>query len=146
MITTGFGYISFLLIFMAIVFIITDKYGHLKLFQVFPAILWIFVGMSLFATFGLFDGNSDSLNGARSMISKDFLPLMLCMFLLTCDVRQVLKLGPRMILAFFCGTISICIGFIVAFIVLKKWLPDFAWAICGAGAGTFIGDTLNMNG
>ncbi|MCF2625973.1 DUF819 family protein [Fusobacterium perfoetens] len=145
MITTGFGYISFLLIFMAIVFIITDKYGHLKLFQVFPAILWIFVGMSLFATFGLFDGNSDSLNGARSMISKDFLPLMLCMFLLTCDVRQVLKLGPRMILAFFCGTISICIGFIVAFIVLKKWLPDFAWAICGAGAGTFIGDTLNMN-
>ena len=82
MITTGFGYISFLLIFMAIVFIITDRYGHLKLFQVFPAILWIFVGMSLFATFGLFDGNSDSLNGARSMISKDFLPLMLCMFLL----------------------------------------------------------------
>lgn len=145
MITTGFGYISFLLIFMAIVFIVSEKYGHLKLFEVLPPILWIFVGMSIFATFGVFDGSSESVNGARSMISRDFLPLMLCMFLLTCDIRQVLKLGPRMILAFFCGTFTICLGFVIAYLILKGWLPEFSWAICGAAAGTFIGDTLNMN-
>jgi len=41
---------------------------------------------------------------------------MVFAMLLRCDIRKVLRLGPRMLLGFFSATLTIMVGFVVAFL------------------------------
>ena len=70
--------------------------------------------------------------------------MMLIMFMLTCDVRDLIKLGPRMILSFFCTTIGVVVGLTVAYLLLKNHLPAMGWGSVASVAGSWIGETINM--
>lgn len=144
MITSSLGYYSFLLAFMAIVFYFCNKYKDTKLVKAIPAIIWLFIGIIICATFQVFDLKSEGVVAAQGLMYSTFLPLMLTMFMLTCDVRHIIKLGPRMIFAFLCSTFAILAGFTVGFVILKGVLPENAWASIAATCGSFIGETVNM--
>lgn len=69
---------------------------------------------------------------------------MIFAMLLRCDIRKVMRLGPRMLLGFFSATLSIMAGFIVAFLVMKPFIGSDAWMGLGALCGSWIGGSGNM--
>lgn len=144
MITTSLGFYAFIFASMAIVFMICKKYENTKVIKALPAIIWIFLFMAFCATFGVFDSSAEGVKSAQNFMYSTFLPLMLIMFMLTCDIRKIIKLGPRMIFAFLCSSFAIMAGFTVAFLICKPFLPDNAWAIIASTTGSFIGETINM--
>ena len=148
MIKSSLGFFTFMFIMMAIVFVVCDRVGKTKkgakVMDILPPIVWIFLLMSLAATFGIFDLNAEGVIAAQNFQYSTFLPLMLVMFMLTCDVKKIIHLGPRMIGAFLIASLCIMIGFTVAFIICKGFLPENAWAIIASVTGSFIGETVNM--
>ncbi|WP_077925572.1 DUF819 domain-containing protein, partial [Wohlfahrtiimonas larvae] len=72
------------------------------------------------------------------------LPAMLVLMLLKCDVRSIIKLGPRMLLAFSCAVVSIFVAFVVVYVALQGFFIDGTWRAFGALAGSWTGGSANM--
>lgn len=142
MIENGFVYVSFLICFIAIVFFSVDKLKW-KIFDIFSPMLIIYLGTAILGSFGLFE-KSESVLIYQNIISTNFLPLMLVFMLLQCDLRKILKMGPKMLLSFTCATVTIVLGFIIAFLIFKGKLGQDGWSILGAASGAWIGGTSNM--
>lgn len=142
MIQNGFAYVSFLICFIAIVFFMVDKLKW-KIFDIFSPMLLIYLGSAILGSFGLFP-KTESVVIYQDIISVNFLPLMLVFMLLQCDLRKILKMGPKMLLAFMCATSTIVLGFIVAFLMFKGSLGPDAWSVLGAASGAWIGGSSNM--
>ena len=87
MIQTGFGYVSFLIVFCGLAFWITTKYSHLRVFQILSPVVIIYLGISICATAGAF-GATDSVGAAQGMISGNLLPCALVLLLLNADIRK----------------------------------------------------------
>lgn len=144
MITSSVGFFTFLITLMAIVFYIEKRYPESKVFKIIPSMVWLMLIVAFAATFGVFDGNAQGVSDAQNFMYEIFLPMMLTMFMLTCDIRNIIKLGPRMILSFFTATFSILTGLAVAFLIMKRFLPASAWGSIAAVTGSFVGETINM--
>ena len=144
MITSAMGFYAFIFASMAVIFMICKKYEKSKVVQVLPPIIWIFLFMAFCATFRVYDTSAEGIQSAQNFMYENFLPMMLIMFMLTCDIRKVIKLGPRMIMAFLLSSLSIMAGFTVAYLICKGFLPERAWASIAATTGSFIGETINM--
>ncbi|MEA5083472.1 MAG: DUF819 family protein [Lachnospiraceae bacterium] len=144
MITSTIGFYAFIFAAMAITFSLCKKYENTKVVQVLPAIVWLFLFMAICSTFKVYDTSAEGVKTGQNIMYSTFLPMMLTMFMLTCDIRKVIKLGPRMILAFLLSSLSIMIGFTVAFLLCKGFLPENGWASIAATTGSFIGETINM--
>ena len=69
---------------------------------------------------------------------------MIFAMLLRCDIRKVLKLGPKMLIGVLSATVTIVIGFIVAFLLMKGVIGSDAWMGLGALCGSWIGGSGNM--
>lgn len=97
----------------------------------------------LFATFGVWTKN-DSTTAAYKVLKDSLLPAMIFLMLLRCDLRQIVKLGPKMLIAFFTATLSIMVGFVVAYGMFKGSYPEGTWKAFAALCGSWIGGTGNM--
>ncbi len=115
LITTAEGFFGFMLLLMALIFGYEKKNPNSKIFKVIPW-FWLMILVAVGATIHLWDPNAEGVCAAQNIMYTTFLPMMLVMFMLTCDVRDILKLGPRMIASFLITTISVIIGFTVGFL------------------------------
>ncbi len=147
MITGGFSFIAFLLCFAAGVFFIEEKTKS-KFFEYVPPLVIIYFGAMLMSTFGVWslsiDGVKTGAGVARNALRGAILPSMIFLMLLKCDMRNIMKLGPKMLVAFFSATASIIAGFVVAFVIFKNGLAENSWKAFGALAGSWTGGTQNM--
>jgi len=144
LITSAEGFIGLLLVLMTIIFSLEKKYSHTYFFKYIPGMLWLMIAVAVCATLHVFDPNAEGVCNAQNLMYTTFLPMMLIMFMLTCDVRDLFKLGPRMILSFLCTTVSVLIGFSLSFLICKNFLPERAWASIASVTGSFVGETINM--
>jgi uncharacterized membrane protein len=149
MITTGFSFIAFLVCFAAGVFFVEEKVkDRTRFFEVIPPLVIIYFGAMLMSTFGFWtlsvDGTKTGAGIARGAIREAVLPSMIFLMLLKCDLRSILKLGPKILLAFFSATASIMMGFVVTFEFFKGMLAPNSWKAFGALSGSWIGGTQNM--
>ncbi|MEI6856517.1 DUF819 family protein [Psychrilyobacter sp.] len=149
MITSGYSFIAFIVCFATGVFFVEEKLkSKTKFFEVIPPLVIIYFGVMLMSTFGFWslsiDGVKTGAGAARNAMKSAILPSMIFLMLLKCDLRHILKLGPKMILAFFSATFSIMIGFVVTFMIFKDKLADNSWQAFGALSGSWIGGTQNM--
>ncbi|MFA7621685.1 MAG: DUF819 family protein [Aminobacteriaceae bacterium] len=143
MITNGFAYVAFLFCFAGVVATLEMKYKDTTFFKYVPTPVVLYVMCMVFATFDLWE-KTDSVNAAYSVVRGNLIPAMIFVMLLRCDIRKILKLGPRMLLGFFSATITIMIGFVVMFALMKNGFPLESWKTWGALAGSWIGGTANM--
>ena len=107
MITTGFGYVCFLLVFLAVAFGFARKYP-LKIFNVIPPIIIVYIGSAVLASFKFYAAN-DSVGAAQTMITRQILPVAIVLLLMICDFKAILRLGPRLLSAIFLAAHSIVI-------------------------------------
>ena len=103
MITTGFGYVSFLICFLAAAFWFTNKYPW-KIFDVIPAIIIVYIGSAVLASFKFYAAN-DSVGAAQTLITRQFLPMAIILLLMICNFKSIMQLGPKLLGAFFLSSI-----------------------------------------
>lgn len=142
MITDAFGYIAALFVIAGALKWLEETTGW-KLFKILPAIVLLYFCVMLASTFGLWE-RTDSINQAYKALKSNLLPAMIFLMLLEADLRHIRKLGGRIILAFFCASASIALGFVVAFALFSSQLPVDAWKTFAALCGSWMGGTGNM--
>ena len=81
---------------------------------------------------------------AYSALKNNLTYAMIFAMLLRCDIRKVLKLGPKMLIGFFSATLTIMIGFVCAFVLMKGTIGSDVWMGLGALCGSWIGGSGNM--
>ena len=142
MITNGFTYVAFLM-FFASMLVLAEKKSKTKIFNYIPAIVLLYFAAMLLSTFGFWQKN-DSTTAVYKGLKDNLLPAMIFLMLLRCDMRKILKLGPKMLIGFFSATISIMIAFVVTYGIFKGFFEPDTWKAFAALSGSWIGGTGNM--
>lgn len=144
MITDGFQFVALLFFVSGIVIYLEKKFKNGIFFKYVPALVIIYFGAMILSTLGVWDMSIEGVSKARSVLKDAILPSMIFLMLLRADLRDIAKLGPRMIISFFTATFTIMIGFVVAFLIFKGNLASNAPLTFGALAGSWVGGTQNM--
>ncbi len=145
MIQNGFMYIGALIFIAAMLVnlpkIIKGEFSK-KFFSFAPPIVLIYLGLMVLCTVGLWDLEATAT--AYSSLKNPLLYAMLFIMLLRCDMRKIIKLGPKMLIGFFAATVSIGVGFFIAYAIMHNFLGEGAWGALGALCGSWMGGAGNM--
>ena len=142
MIENGYLYLAALILITASV-VWTEKKTQAKFFEYLPSIVIIYFVVMLFSTFGLWQ-KTDSVTAVYKGIKSNLLPAMIFLMLLSADMREIFKLGKKMLLTFFLASVSIGLGFIGMFTLFHTYFGENAWKPFAALSGSWMGGTANM--
>jgi len=142
MIENGFTYLAVLIIAAASIVYI-EKNSRYKLFEYLPAIVILYFVVMLASTFGLWH-KTESVTATYKSVKSNLLPAMIFLMLLLADMREIFKLGKKMILTFFLASISIALGFIGMFALFHSSFDTESWKSFAALSGSWMGGTANM--
>ncbi|WP_257348967.1 DUF819 domain-containing protein [Pseudalkalibacillus decolorationis] len=142
MIKDGIMYVSVLLAITAII-AIAEKKSQSKFFKYVPGIVLIYLVGALLQTFGAF-ADSESNDAAYGTVRGLLLPAMLMLMLLHCDLRKIVRLGPKMLGAFFAASFSIIAGFTITYILLQGFYATGTWKAFAALSASWTGGSANM--
>ena len=142
MITDGFLYLGVLLALAAVLVFVTRR-TNIRLFTYVPAFVLLYICAAALNTVGVF-GESESIEATGGAVQDALLPAMILLLLFKCDIRKIIKLGPKLLLTFLVTTVSIVIGFVVAYLVFRAALDAEAWKALGALSASWTGGSANM--
>jgi uncharacterized membrane protein len=142
MIDDGFTYVA-LLVMIAAAIVYTEKKSRYKLFEYLPSIVILYFVVMLFSTFGIWQ-KSESVTATYTFLKSNLLPAMIFLMLLSADMREIFKLGKKMLLTFFLASVSIAIGFIGTFSLFHTYFEPDSWKAFAALSGSWMGGTGNM--
>jgi uncharacterized membrane protein len=142
MISSGFSYLA-VIVFFAGAVAWAEKSGAPAFFKYLPAIVIIYLGTMLLSTASLW-GKTGEISACYGAAKTHLLPIMIFLMLLRCDLRHILRLGPRMLLGFFTASLSIMIGFVTVYAAFKQLYEPDTWKSFAALSGSWIGGTGNM--
>src|SRR5699024_8459173 len=89
-------------------------------------------------------GERDAIENTGDTVQDAVLPAMILLFLFKCDLRKIIKLGPKLLLTYAVSALSIALGFVVTFLIFQAALDDEAWKALGALSGSWTGGSANM--
>ncbi len=142
MIENGLIYIA-ILAFTAASIVLLEKKTQAKFFKYLPAIVILYFAVMLLSTFGLWQ-KSESVTATYKILKSNLLPAMIFLMLLSADMREIFKLGKKMLLTFFLASLSIAIGFIGTFALFHTYFEPDSWKPFAALSGSWMGGTANM--
>ncbi|GIT97667.1 DUF819 domain-containing protein [Sulfurovum sp. TSL1] len=142
MVENGFTYVV-LLVLIGSAIVYTEKRSRHKLFGYLPSIVILYFVVMLFSTFGLWQ-RSESVTETYTFLKSNLLPAMIFLMLLSADMREIFKLGKKMLLTFFLASVSIAIGFIGTFSLFHGYFEPGSWKAFAALSGSWMGGTGNM--
>lgn len=142
-IENGFTYIAFLM-FLCGGLLALQKYAKWKIFDIVPPLVWIYLIGMICCTAGMF--NSDGVSAAYGALKNNLLYAMIFVMLLRCDFKKIAKLGGRLIAIFLGCSVTLAIGFIVFFPILKGAMGGGGktWAATAALFASWVGGSANM--
>src|SRR5699024_2388159 len=143
MITDGFIYLSVLVGLAAFMVAIEKKFSNNRFLKFVPGIVLIYIGAGVLQTSGVF-ANNESIDGVYTNVKGALLPAMLMIMLLKCDVRSIIRLGPRMIGGYLIAVVSIMLGFIIVYVIFQSFYVTDTWRAFGALAGSWTDGSANM--
>src|SRR5690625_928371 len=142
MITDGFLYLGVLLGLAGILVLITHR-SNIRLLTYVPSFVLLYICAAALNTAGVF-GTSEAIEATGEAVQDALLPAMILLLLFKCDIRKIIKLGPKLLVTFFVAVLSIMLGFVVAYLLLQATLDDEAWKALGALSGSWTGGSANM--
>ncbi len=142
MIENGFTYLAVLMLIASSIVYIEKKTQH-KLFDYLPAIVIIYFVVMLASTFGVWEKTA-SVTAAYKSVKSNLLPAMIFLMLLLADMREIVKLGKKMLLTFFLASVSIGLGFVGMFALFHTSFGTESWKAFAALSGSWMGGTANM--
>lgn len=141
MITSGFTYIAVLL-FLAACLVTAQKKTNAKLFEYAPPVVLLYLLAMVLCTVNFWD--LAETKAAYTAVKNPVLYSMIFLMLLRCDIRKILKLGPRMLGGFLAASVSISIAFIATYALMAPVLGAEAWKPLGALCGSWMGGSGNL--
>ena len=142
MITDGFLYLGVLLALAGVLVFVTRR-SNIRLFTYVPAFVLLYICAAALNTTGVF-GESESIEATGEAVQDALLPAMILLLLFKCDIRKIIKLGPKLLLTFAVAAASIVLGFLVAYLVFQATLDAEAWKALGALSASWTGGSANM--
>jgi uncharacterized membrane protein len=139
-----------LLVLGGIFYTQTIKTGFFKkLYKYVPALLLCYFIPGLLNTFNIIDGEQSRL---YFVASRYLLPACLVLLTLSVDLREVVKLGPKVLIVFLAGTFGVIVGGPISILIVKFFLPevfdglalDDVWRGMTTVAGSWIGGGANQ--
>ncbi len=143
MIQEPFLFLAVLLTLTASIVYVQERSTQSRLFDYLPAIVIVYFSVMLLSTVGLWQKNSD-ITALYKTIKGALLPAMIFLMLLHANIKEILKLGKKMLLTFFLASLSIGAGFAGMFWLFHSHFAPDAWKAFGALAGSWMGGTGNM--
>lgn len=142
MITSIYSYFSLLVLFVTLVLYLQMKV-KLSIFKFIPGLTFIYFGGMIGASLHIWQLTpeiSKFIGGLKYYL----LPMMLFLLLLKNDIRDIFKLGPKLVGSFLAVTASVLVGFIIVFMVFKSKLDIEAWQTFSILSSSWIGGSTNM--
>jgi len=129
-------------------FLWLEKTTKWKVFDVLPAIIWIFLAPILLSNLHVLPGVDFSIIPRRTPIYTTFrsfaVPMFIVLMLLDIDIKRTLRVAWRGAGVLVIGSVGVAVGCVVAYVLFRAELPDNAWSGFGALAGSWIGGTGNL--
>lgn len=141
MIESGFAFVAALLFIAAVIVQFDKKFRNF--FEYVPGIVVLYFLVMTLSTLGFWK-QTDEINFYYNQLKNNILPAMIFLMLLHCDLKKILKLGPRMLLGFFSASFTIAVGFIVVYFIFKGHFEPHTWKTFAALCGSWMGGTGNM--
>jgi uncharacterized membrane protein len=81
---------------------------------------------------------------AQRLLTTQLLPALLFLLMVTCDLRAILAVGPRVLAVFASAMASILVAIILAFLLFRNVLPADGWKMLAALSATWTGGSANL--
>ena len=142
MINTVWPYLAVVLLAAGLFPSLEKRYGW-RLFSVLPPIVLTYLFVTALAVGGLWRTTPDIEAAQKSLIAQ-LLPALLFLLMVGCDLRAILRLGPRMLAVFACAMGSILAAIVLAYLIFRHWLPADGWKMLAALSATWTGGSANL--
>lgn len=151
MITADPVVFGLLMVVLGVVFV-TEKSQHSfwkKFYTIVPSLLLCYFIPGLLNTFGVINGEASKL---YPMARDYLLPLALVALCLACDLKAVVRLGPKALILFLTGTVGVVLGAPLALMIMGVFDPallnpdgeNAIWRGMTTTAGSWIGGGANQ--
>lgn len=141
MITTGISYLAYIFVSAALIMYVTQRWPK-KIFDFIPAIVIIYVLTMVLYSAGLWTMN-DEITAVKNWVQGNFVPAMVFLMCLRCNIKKILRLGPKLLMIFVAGSVTVCIGFFVSFVLMGRGLSN-APEIFATVNGSYVGASQNF--
>lgn len=142
MITDGLLMLGVLL-GLSCVLIVLEKTTGWKLFKYVPGMVLMYLLCALLNTLGVF-GQDEATRAPIAQVKDVLLPAMIFLFLFGCDLRKIIRLGPKLLLTMFVASASLCFGMVLVYVVFQAAVHPEAWKVFGALLASWTGGSANM--
>lgn len=121
-------------------FIWLERRTKWKVFDILPAIIWIFLTPIFLSNLNVIPTNTPIYTTFRSFA----VPMFVVLMLLDINIRHTIRVAWRGAGVLVLGAIGIVIGAVLSFYLFRSGLPEDTWRGYGALAGSWIGGTGNL--
>jgi uncharacterized membrane protein len=142
MIETIWPYLAIMLLAAGLFPSLERRYGW-RFFAILPPIVLTYLFVTALAVGGLWSP-TEEVKAAQSILTTYLLPTLLFLLMVTCDLRAILKVGPRVLAVFACAMGSILVAIIVVYALFRGVLPQDGWKMLAALSATWTGGSANL--
>ncbi|ATG55972.1 hypothetical protein CFK41_15195 [Brachybacterium ginsengisoli] len=142
MITDGLLMLGVLL-GLSCVLIVLERTTGWKVFRFVPGMVFMYLLCAGLNTVGVF-GHDEATRAPIAEVKDVLLPAMIFLFLFGCDLRKIIRLGPKLLLTMFVASASLFVAMIVVVTAFQSALHPEAWKVFGALLASWTGGSANM--
>lgn len=142
MIETVWPYLAVVLLAAGLFPSLENRYRW-RLFAVLPPIVLTYLLVTALAVGGLWRG-SEEIRTAQQTLTTHLLPGLLFLLMVSCDLRAILKLGPRVLAVFTCAMATILLAIVLTYLMFRSVLPADGWKMLAALSATWVGGSANL--
>ncbi len=142
MIQTVWPYLAVMLL-AAGLFPSLERRYRWRLFSVLPPIVFTYLFVTALAVGGLWSPTGEVQSAQRTLTSH-LLPALLFLLMVTCDLRAIIAVGPRVLAVFACAMASILIAIVLTYLLFRGALPPDGWKMLAALSATWTGGSANL--
>lgn len=135
--------------YLAVMFISAGLFPSLearfgwRVFNVLPPIVWTYLFVTALAVAGVWSATPE-IQSTQRTVSMYLLPALLFLLMVTCDLRAILRVGPRVLLVFAVAMLSILVAIVIVYMTFRSVLPADGWKMLAALSATWTGGSANL--
>jgi uncharacterized membrane protein len=114
-----------------------------RLFSVLPPIVWTYLLVMTLAVAGVWSPTPE-VKSAQRMLTELLLPALLFLLMVTCDLRAIVAVGPRVLAVFAFAMLTILLGIAGSYLLFRSALPADGWKMLAALTATWTGGSANL--
>ncbi|MDU7361025.1 MAG: DUF819 family protein [Propionibacteriaceae bacterium] len=128
---------------LAATLIVLERKTESKFFKYVPGMVLMYLLCATLNSFGVF-GSAEEVTAPLGEVKSVALPAMIFLFLFGCDLRKIIKLGPKLLLTMAVASASLFAAVVGIYWIFRAALGDGSWRVFGAMLASWTGGSANM--